>query len=147
MGAVVAGANDADQQKLYDYGIAMGLAFQLQDDVLDCYADESVFGKKTGGDIVENKKTYMILKARELAGEEDRYALDTLFSSSGNMDRTKKIAAVMAIYDRLHVKEAAEQAIGEYFRQADLLLDSVPIPDGRKELLREYARQLLGRDK
>ena len=147
MGAVVAGANDADQQKLYDYGIAMGLAFQLQDDVLDCYADESVFGKKTGGDIVENKKTYMILKARELAGEEDRYALDTLFSSSGNMDRTKKIASVMAIYDRLHVKEAAEQAIGEYFRQADLLLDSVPIPDGRKELLREYARQLLGRDK
>lgn len=147
IGAVVAGADEADQRKLYEFGIAIGVAFQLQDDVLDCYADESVFGKKTGGDIVENKKTYMLLKAQELADTADRAALDLLFSSTADMDRSRKIESVMAIYDKLHVREAAEQTIGECFRQADLLLESLPIPEERKGLLRDYVRQLLGRDK
>jgi len=147
MGAVVAGADDADQRKLYDFGIAIGMAFQLQDDVLDCYADEAVFGKKTGGDIVENKKTYMLLKARELAAREDRAFLDSLFSSTTVEEPSKKIQSVLAVYDRLHVKEHAEQLIGEYYRQADLFLDSVQLPRDRKTPLRDYVLLLLGRDK
>ena len=147
MGALIAGASEEDQHHLYDFGIAMGMAFQLQDDVLDCYADESVFGKKTGGDIVENKKTFMLLKALELATAEDRAALLSLFSASTSIEPERKIAEVRSIYDRLHVKEAAEQMITAFYGQADQCLTAVRLPDERKAMLREYARQLLGRDK
>ena len=147
MGALVAGASEEDQKRLYDFGIAIGMAFQLQDDVLDCYADEAVFGKKTGGDIVENKKTLMVLKSMELASSEDREALRSLFSPSLSMDPDVKIRSVKAIYDRLHVKEAVEQTITQYFREADACLDAVDVAEDRKGILREYALRLLGRDK
>jgi len=147
MGALIAGAGEKDQKNLYDFGIAIGMAFQLQDDVLDCYCDEAVFGKKMGGDIVENKKTYMVLKAMELASAADRQALNELFSTASVMKPEEKIRAVKAIYDSLHVKESVEQTIGEYYRQADSFLAAVGIAEERKTKLREYALQLLGRDK
>lgn len=146
MGAVVAGADEQSQRALYDFGIAIGMAFQLQDDVLDCYGDESVFGKKTGGDIVENKKTYMLLKALELASPEMKETL-TRWCSTPTVEPVEKIQAVIACYDALHVKAEAEQVIADYHRQADALLDSVRIPEERKQPLRDYARMLLGRSK
>ena len=145
MGAVVAGADEADQQALYDFGIAIGMAFQLQDDVLDCYGDESVFGKKTGGDIVENKKTFLLLKALELASPEVRNDLLRWYSVSPE-DPREKIVAVKSHFDSLNVKAVTEQVIASYHSQADACLDAVKVPETRKAALREYARLLLGRN-
>lgn len=144
MGAVVAGVNEKDQRALYDFGIAIGMAFQLQDDVLDCYGDESVFGKKTGGDIVENKKTYLLLKALELADPETRDTLLRWYSVSPE-DPRKKILEVKSCFDALCVKDATEQVITDYFRQADACLDAVGVPEDCKSALRSYSALLLGR--
>lgn len=147
MGAVIAGADAEDQKNLYDFGIALGMAFQLQDDVLDCYSDVAVFGKVTGGDIVENKKTMMYLKALELAPVADRERLEALFSGEVAINPQRKIDEVIAIYDKLHVKEAVEQLMAEYFRQAAAYLDAVRLPEERKTHLRRYADLLSGREK
>lgn len=146
MGALVAGADESDQQKLYDFGIAIGVAFQLQDDLLDCYCDEAVFGKKMGGDIVENKKTFMLLKALELASLDDRAELSSLFSTS-MVEPDEKIRRVKAVYDRIGVKESVEKVIADYFRRGDSILDTIHVPDERKVGIRDFALQLLGRDK
>ena len=147
MGAMIAGADDEDQQHLYDFGIALGLAFQLQDDVLDCYSDVAVFGKVTGGDIVENKKTMMYLKALELASQAERERLEALFSGEIDINPQCKIDEVIALYDKLNVREAMEQLMADYFRQAAACLDAVKLPEERKVHLRRYADLLSGREK
>lgn len=147
MGAAIAGADEEDQKNLYDFGIALGMAFQLQDDILDCYSDVAVFGKVTGGDIVENKKTLMYLKALELAPEADRERLEALFSGEVVINPQKKIDEVIAMYDRLHVREAVELLMADYFRQAAACLDAVKLPEERKVHLRHYADLLSGREK
>ncbi len=147
MGAVIAGADEEDQKNLYDFGIALGMAFQLQDDVLDCYSDVAVFGKVTGGDIVENKKTMMYLKALELAPIAERERLEALFSGKVTINPQRKIDEVIAIYDKLHVKEAVEQLMSEYFCQAAACLNAVRLPEERKIHLRRYADLLSGREK
>ena len=147
IGAVVADADEEDQRHLYDFGIAMGLAFQLQDDVLDCYSDVAVFGKVTGGDIVENKKTMMVLKALELASPEQRQRLTALFSGEANINPQRKIDEVIALYDELHVKEEVERLMAEEYRRAYDSLDAVKLPEERKIHLRHYAEMLSGRDK
>ena len=147
MGATVAGANEADIQHLYDFGLNMGMSFQLQDDILDLYSDVEVFGKKHGGDITENKKTYLYLKALELASEKDRKRLEQLFSMRVDHDEEEKIEEVQAIYDRLHVKEAVEQVMLDYDRKAVEALEAVNMPEERKIHLRTYAELLSGRKK
>jgi len=147
MGAVIAGAGETDQRHLYDFGIALGMAFQLQDDILDCYSDVAVFGKVTGGDIVENKKTLMYLKALELASGEDRERLEALFSGEISINPQKKIDEVIALYDKHHVREAVELLMADYFHQAKDCLDAVNVPEERKEHLRHYADLLSGREK
>ena len=147
IGAVVADADEEDQRHLYDFGIAMGLAFQLQDDVLDCYSDVAVFGKVTGGDIVENKKTMMVLKALELASPEQRQRLTALFSGEADINPQRKIDEVIALYDELHVKEEVERLMAEEYRRAYASLDAVKLPEERKIHLRHYAEMLSGRDK
>lgn len=147
MGAVIAGADLEDQKNLYDFGIALGMAFQLQDDVLDCYSDVAVFGKVTGGDIVENKKTMMYLKALELASDAHRERLEALFSGGTAINPQKKIDEVIAIYDLLHVRDAVEALMADYFRQASACLDAVRLPEDRKVHLRRYADLLSGREK
>lgn len=146
MGAVIAGANAEDQKNLYDFGIAIGMAFQLQDDVLDCYCDETVFGKKMGGDIVENKKTYLFLKAKELASPDQRRELSQWYSNPTE-NPGEKIQAVKGIYDALCVKDAVDQVIADYYLQADAFLEAVQLPEERKTSLRTYSRLLLGRKK
>ena len=147
MGATVAGAKDADIQHLYDFGINMGMSFQLQDDILDLYSDVAVFGKRHGGDIADNKKTYLYLKALELASEKDRKRLEHLFTLRMDHDEEEKIEEVQAIYDNLHVKETVEQVMLDYDRKAIEALAAVSLPKERKKHLRTYAELLSGRKK
>ncbi|MCR4848918.1 MAG: polyprenyl synthetase family protein [Bacteroidales bacterium] len=147
IGAVVADADEKDQQNLYDFGIGMGMAFQLQDDILDCYSDVTVFGKVTGGDIVENKKTMMYLKALELASPEQKERLMALYSGEVAINPQRKIDEVITLYDELHVKEEVERVMEDYFRQAYVALDAVKAPEEQKVHLRHYAEMLSGRDK
>ena len=147
IGAVVADADEKDQQNLYDFGIGMGMAFQLQDDILDCYSDVTVFGKVTGGDIVENKKTMMYLKALELASPEQKERLMALYSGEVAINPQRKIDEVISLYDELHVKEEVERVMEGYYRQAYVALDAVKAPEEQKVHLRHYAEMLSGRDK
>ena len=147
MGATVAGAPADDIQRLYDFGINMGMSFQLQDDILDLYSDVAVFGKRHGGDIADNKKTYLYLKALELASAKDRQRLEYLFTLRVDHDEEEKIEEVQAIYDRLHVKEAVEAVMLDYDRRAFEALDAVALPEERKKHLRAYAEMLSGRKK
>jgi len=147
MGATTAEADKSDIQHLYDFGINMGMSFQLQDDILDLYSDVAVFGKRHGGDIADNKKTYLYLKAIELASEQDRKRLEYLFTLRMDHDEEEKIEEVQAIYDRLHVKEAVEQVIAEYDRKALAELEAIDLPEKRKIHLRNYAELLSGRKK
>ena len=147
MGATVAGAKDADIQHLYDFGINMGMSFQLQDDILDLYSDVAVFGKRHGGDIADNKKTYLYLKALELASEKDRTRLEHLFTLRIDHDEEEKIEEVQSIYDRLHVKEAVEQVMLDYDHKAIEALSAIDLPEEKKKHLRIYAELLSGRKK
>ena len=147
MGATVAEAKPADIQALYDFGINIGMSFQLQDDILDLYSDAAVFGKRHGGDIADNKKTYLYLKALELASEKDRKRLEYLFTLRMDHDEEEKIEEVQAIYDRLHVKEASEQVMLDYDRKALAELDAIDLPEERKMHLKTYAELLSGRKK
>lgn len=147
MGATVAGAKETDIQLLYDFGIGIGMSFQLQDDILDLYSDVQVFGKKHGGDIADNKKTYLYLKALELAPEKDKKRLEHLFTLRIDHDEEEKIEEVQAIYDRLKVKEASEKVMLDYDRKAFKALDAIDLPEERKTHLRTYAELLSGRKK
>ena len=147
MGATVAEASDEDIQHLYDFGINIGMSFQLQDDILDLYSDVAVFGKRHGGDIADNKKTYLYLKALELASNKDRKRLEQLFTLRMDHDEEEKIEEVQAIYDRLHVKEAVEEVMLDYDRKAFEALAAVNLPEERKKHLKTYAELLSGRKK
>ena len=147
MGATVAGAKKADILHLYDFGINMGMSFQLQDDILDLYSDVAVFGKRHGGDIADNKKTYLYLKALELASEKDKKRLEYLFTLRIDHDEEEKIEEVQAIYDRLHVKEAVEQVMLDYDRKAIEALSAIDLSEEKKKHLRTYAELLSGRKK
>ena len=147
MGATVAGATEADIQHLYDFGLNMGMSFQLQDDILDLYSDVKVFGKRHGGDIADNKKTYLYLKALEIASETDRKRLIHLFTLHNDHDENEKIEEVQTIYDRLQVKEAVERVMLDYDHKAIEALSAVNLPEEKKKHLRAYAELLSGRNK
>ena len=147
MGATVAEAKEDDIQHLYNFGINLGMSFQLQDDILDLYSDVAVFGKRHGGDIADNKKTYLYLKALELASDRDRRRLEQLFTLRMDHDEEEKIEEVQSIYDHLHVREVVEQVMLNYDRKAFEALDAVDLPKERKTHLRAYAELLSGRKK
>lgn len=146
IGAIVAGANDKNQRAIYDFGINLGLAFQLQDDILDCYSDVNVFGKMTGGDISDNKKTYLYLKALELASEDDRNHLLNLFKMPKGRNE-EKIQAVLNIYDKYNVKNIVEKLMTEYYEKSLQDLNSIEASEENKEILRDYAAYLYTRNK
>lgn len=145
-GAIFAKASEADQQAMYDYGIHIGIAFQLKDDILDLYSDTQVFGKMTGGDIKENKKTYLYLTALQEADAQQRQTLLHYFSST-DFDQDQKIQAVKEIYESLKVKEKTEQAINLYAAKALSSLQAVSVSEDRKNKLYELANTLVSRDK
>lgn len=144
LGAIQAGAPAADADNLYKFGELMGLAFQLQDDYLDVYGDPAVFGKAIGGDILCNKKTYMLINAYNLAGDNMRGEL-TRWVTAEEFDPAEKIAAVTAIYDKVGIKELAEQKINYYFDQSRKYLAAVNVPDERKAVLAGYTDKMMKR--
>ena len=144
MGAMLGGASKPDSELLYEFGEKIGLAFQLQDDLLDVYGDPAVFGKKIGGDILCNKKTYLYINTYRLADKAQKEELDRWAIYNGD-DPESKIAAVRAIYDAVGVKQMSEKLIGSLFDKAMVKLDAVNLPEERKSMLREYAGSLLNR--
>ena len=146
MGAVVAGASDADANALYAFGEKVGLAFQLQDDLLDVYGDPKVFGKAIGGDITSNKKTFMLINAFNRADTGTRAELER-WTTATEFDPAEKIAAVTEIYNRLGIDKLAEQRIKEYFEQSRQHLNELSVSDDRKAVLREYTERMMNRKK
>ena len=143
IGAIQAGAPKTDADLLYQFGEKLGLAFQLQDDLLDVYGDPKTFGKKIGGDILEGKKTFMLINALRLADVEQRKALEYWLSTTSEPE--KKIAAVTDLYNQIGIRQLAEEKIKYYFDAAFASLDAVNLPPARKEPLRDLALSLFGR--
>ena len=144
MGAFLADAPEEDAQKLYDFGVKMGLAFQLQDDWLDVYGDPKVFGKNIGGDILCNKKTYMLITALEEADDVQRKALEGWLAAVDYVS-AEKIAAVTALYNIIGVGKRCEEKIEALYSEGLAVLDSVSLPEERKVALKEFACSLMGR--
>lgn len=146
IGAVLADAPSEDAALLYRFGENLGLAFQLQDDLLDVYGDPAVFGKKIGGDILCNKKTYMLINALRLADGADKHALEEwLAKPDGTYVPEEKVSAVTALYDKLGIRRLCDEKIHGYFEEARRVLDSVRLPEERKRPLWEMALNLMGR--
>lgn len=141
MGAIVGGASEAERQALYAFGVNLGLAFQIQDDLLDTYGDAETFGKRIGGDIAVGKQTFLHIAAMERASTEQRAAI----VAPG--DIAEKLPRVRAVYDALGVREAAEAAIEEYFARALSALRTAHAEPERLAVLEEYAYSLMKRTK
>lgn len=145
IGAIVANASASDADKIYSFGINLGIAFQLQDDLLDAFGDQSVFGKQTGGDIATNKKTVLYLKALELADENSALQLKELYSIADSASDVK-VRKVLDIYEKLNVRKVAEDIIAQYYETAMNTLQAINIPEERKTVLRDLSNALLKRD-
>ena len=146
IGALLGGASEADAQALYAYGEKVGLAFQLQDDYLDVYGNFETFGKAIGGDILCNKKTFMLINALAHAPEHLRTELQGWLAAT-EYDPAEKIEAVRHIYTQVGVDQMAKEQISFYIAQAEDALHALPIAEERKEILRQWTEQLLGRKK
>lgn len=146
IGALYADAPTTDIDHLYQFGIHLGLAFQLQDDLLDAYGDTATFGKQTGQDIRDNKKTYLILSALQLADTTQQTELRTLFSSTP-ADSDAKVARVLEIYNQLDIRSQVEQAIRHQFQLAQQHLDTICVNDSLKSPLRQLMDTLFDRKK
>lgn len=146
IGAWLGDAPRQDAELLYRFGENLGLAFQLQDDYLDVYGDPAVFGKKIGGDILCNKKTYMLINALGRALPADRERLEQwLEKEEGTYAPEEKIAAVTELYDKIGIRALCDEKIRFYFERAREILDKVNLPEERKEPLWEMAQSLLNR--
>ena len=146
IGALLADAPAGDVENLYKFGERIGLAFQLQDDYLDVYGDPKVFGKKIGGDITSNKKTYMLINALNKANARQRKELEKWIGCR-SFDRDEKVAAVTALYSKIGVDKMAIDCINRYFDEANKYLAAVNLPEARKTELTAYAQKLLHRQR
>lgn len=146
MGALIAGVPAGICDALYDFGYQLGIAFQITDDYLDTFGNEKIFGKKIGGDISNNKKTWLLVECMHRALGEDKAHLAELLAMKEDR-REEKIAAMQQMYASLGVKEAAEQAILEYHEKAMSVIASLDLPADRLELLTAYAEQLIHRER
>lgn len=144
IGAILADASAEDADNLYKFGEQIGLAFQLQDDYLDVYGDSKVFGKKIGGDITSNKKTFMLINAFGHANEAQRQELEKWVNAK-SFDREEKIAAVTRLYNEIGIDKMAQAKIAYYFEQSKKYLDAVQVPAERKEELQKYAQRMMKR--
>ena len=144
MGAIAGNASKADAEALYQYGINIGLAFQLQDDLLDVYGDTATFGKNIGGDILCNKKTFMLINALRRASDAQKAELESWISKK-TFDPAEKIAAVTDIYCQLHLKELSEDKIHIYYEQAMKCLASLNVAPERLNILKEVSVRLMNR--
>ncbi len=146
MGALVAGAPADQADLLYRFGEQIGLAFQLQDDYLDCYGDPAVFGKQIGGDIASAKKTYLLINALESADEKQRADLNRLLSDEA-MPRAEKLAAVIQIYNALDIPACCQARISAYYEAAREVFNQLNVAPERKQPLWDFAEKMLHRNK
>lgn len=148
IGATLAGAGDRDVRNLYDFGVNLGTAFQLQDDILDVFGDEAKFGKQVGGDILSNKKTFLLLRAFELAHGETLENLRFWIRNNTwteNHSAQEKVTAVKSIYTNLGIREEAEQKMDELYSIAEDCLDQLQLSVEQTTVLRQLANQLMER--
>lgn len=145
MGAILADANLIDQKLIYEFGEYIGIAFQLQDDVLDAYGNPETFGKQIGGDILINKKTYLLVKLMEIIKEEDRTVLQNLLSTT-ILDNPNKLQDMLSLYQDYNIKEYADRLKDTYTQRAFERLSAINIPNHKKETLISLSTQLLIRE-
>ncbi len=141
LGAIVAGADDKNAELLYQFGENLGVAFQLQDDILDVYGDPEKFGKQVGGDIISNKKTYLHLKAKALINVDEA---DILLGE--HQSNTDKVKAVTLLYNNYGIKELASTQMEHYLAKSFQALDNLNVAEDRKSNLRELAKQIMERE-
>jgi len=146
IGALLAGAPQEDADRMYQLGEKIGLAFQLQDDLLDVYGDPKVFGKAIGGDITSNKKTYMLINAVNRANAQQRKELEQWIGAK-EFNRQEKVAAVTRLYDEIGIRQLCEEKINYYIEQASQTLLQITVPAEKKQFIRSYMDELLHRDK
>lgn len=143
MGAIIANSSEKDADLMYEFGLNLGLAFQLQDDYLDTYGDPKTFGKQVGGDIIENKKTFLVLKALELGSVSDKKELNELLSEK--YTQTNKVDRVRALFDKTEAPKAVLNEIELYTNKALDLLNEIDLPEEKKQLLNQFGRALMKR--
>ena len=146
IGAIIGGADDKDSELMYEFGRNLGLAFQIQDDLLDAYGDIKIFGKTPGGDILANKKTFLLVKALEIASPEQFKRLQELFAMK-EFDPETKVRTVIDFYDQLSIKAITENLANNYISLAFSLLEKTGTDKERKSELAQVATSLIGRDR
>lgn len=144
MGAIVANASEEDQNAIYDFGRYLGIAFQLQDDYLDAFGNPETFGKQVGGDILENKKTYLVLKTLELGSSNEQSCLLQIMSSD-SIANDEKVSSVKELFNNSGASEATQNAVKDYTNRAFKVLEALNISEDKKQLLRLFGEQLMNR--
>ncbi len=144
-GAIIGGASEENSKLLYDFGINIGIGFQLKDDLLDVFGDAQKFGKQVGGDIISNKKTYLLIKALELASGSSKNTLQDWLNKE-EFDPQQKVNAVKSIYDDLNIQQIAEEKMNQYFDHGLALFDSIKIDEAKKKALRKLTIDLIDRE-
>ena len=145
MGAIVAQTSEENRNLIYDFGLNLGIAFQLQDDYLDAFGDPKTFGKQVGGDIIENKKTYLYLKALEFSSKDQQQQLSHLFSVQP-VDNSEKIESVKQLFLETGASEATKEEIGNYTIKAFNTLNRLSISEDKKTLLKAFGEMLMSRN-
>ncbi|WP_421939214.1 polyprenyl synthetase family protein [Pedobacter sp.] len=145
LGAIIAGASKTDADLLYQFGENIGIAFQLQDDILDVYADPEKFGKQVGGDIIANKKTFLLLEALTLAQDENKAILEEWLTKE-RFDPQEKVAAIKAVYSNLNIQDIARTSMDAYLQKALAVFDQIQVEDSAKENLLELTNLLMARE-
>jgi len=145
IGAILANASEDDAKRLFEFGKELGIAFQLQDDMLDVYGDEKKFGKQKGGDIIDNKKTFLLIRALELS---TAYQKEELLNwmMAGERDGAEKIIAVTALYESLNIRDHAKKEMDAHFEKALKSLAGITLPETKKAPLRKLAQALMNRE-
>lgn len=146
MGAIVANASEQDAEQIYNYGLNLGLAFQLQDDFLDTFGNPETFGKQVGGDIIENKKTYLYLKALEMADSSDREKIHYFYAKK-LADNSIKIHEITRIFEKYDIPILIQNEIQNYTEKAFACLEKMEISDKNKKILKAFGNYLMGRNK
>lgn len=144
LGAIIGGASDDDAQHLYDFGIAIGIAFQLKDDYLDTFGDEKSFGKRIGGDILCGKKTFLLINALTQSTNDDRLLIHNTLADK-LMPEEQKIRTITAVYEKLEIPSLCEKAMSEYYNRALLALTKITGNKNDKQPFMALAQQLMGR--
>jgi geranylgeranyl diphosphate synthase type II len=145
LGGLLAGADAQNTRLLYEAGESIGIGFQLKDDLLDVFGDQAKFGKQVGGDIIANKKTFLLIKALQLASGEQKRQLDGWLGAK-TFDPQEKIRAVTGIYNALQIDRITEAKMNDYFALGLSCLDQVTAPPERKAPLRDFVEKLIYRE-